>query len=208
MFYLIIRALAIVLYKILFRLQAYGRKNVPQTGGFILASNHASYLDPPALAATCPRKLCFLAKEELFKIVFLKQLISALNTYPVNSRSADFSSLRRAIKELKQGKGLTIFPEGRRTADGRIDQPSKGIGFLAAKTAVPIVPAFIEGSNKAWPVDSKFIRPKKIKVYFGKAIQPQQLRGQLQGEEYYQRIAEATMEEISRLRQNSKKRRG
>ena len=64
MFYWTIRNLALVLYKILFRLQAFGRQNIPLKGGFILASNHASYLDPPALAAACPRELSFLALDE------------------------------------------------------------------------------------------------------------------------------------------------
>jgi len=201
MLYLILRSLTFILCKILFRLQVFGRENIPLKGSFILASNHTSYLDPPLLGAACPRVLSFLAKEELFKIAFLGRLISDLNVYPVNSQSGDFGSLRRAIRELKAGKPFTIFPEGRRTADGRLQEPMRGVGLLAAKAEVPIIPAFIEGSNRALPVHSKFIRPKKIKVYFGRALRPQGISVQLKGRDLYQAIAVRIMEEIGRLRE-------
>ncbi len=226
MLYLSVRFLTIVLFKILFRLQAFGRGNIPLKGGFILAANHTSYLDPPVLAAACPRKLCFLAKEELFKTAFsrkspsgislsdfrsgiryilsytIRKLISSLNTYPINKQSGDFGSLRRAMRELEAGRPLAIFPEGRRISGGELAQPSKGIGFLAAKAGVPIVPAFIEGASGALPVGGKFIRPKKIRVYFGRALKPQELIRRLKGKDYYQSIAELTMNEIARLKEN------
>ncbi|GAI50873.1 unnamed protein product, partial [marine sediment metagenome] len=122
MFYLIVRSLAMVLFKVLFRLQVSGLENIPLKGGFILAGNHISYLDPPALGAACPRKLRFLAKEELF-IGALGRLIANLNTFPIKGQPGDLMSLRRAIKELEAGRALAIFPEGRRTADGRLGEP-------------------------------------------------------------------------------------
>ena len=166
MLYLIIRSLSIVLYKVLFRLQAFGRGNIPLKGGVIIASNHLSYLDPPALSAACPRVLSFLALEGLFKNVLFGRFITALNVFPIDTQSGDPSGLRRDIRELEQGRAIGIFPEGRRTPDAKLDEPKPGVGFLAAKTGVPIVPVFIEGSNRALPIDSKFIRPTKIKVYF------------------------------------------
>ena len=205
MLYLSVRFLAIVLFKILFRLQAFGRENIPLKGGFILAGNHTSYLDPPVLAAACPRKLHFLAKEELFKTAFLKKLINSLNTFPINNQSGDLGSLRRAMKELKAGRPLVIFPEGRRASGGELVQPLKGIGFLAAKAGVSIVPTFIEGASGALPIGSKFVRPKKIRVYFGRAFKPQEIIRRLKGKDYYRSIAELTMNEIARLKENTKK---
>ncbi|MBU4140769.1 MAG: 1-acyl-sn-glycerol-3-phosphate acyltransferase [Candidatus Omnitrophica bacterium] len=199
MLYLIVRSLAIGFFKVLFRLQVLGLENIPLKGGFILASNHASYLDPPALAAVCPRKLCFLAKEELF-IGVLGRLIANLNAFPIKGQPGELVSLRRAIKELQAGRALAIFPEGRRTAGGRLGKPMPGVGLLAAKTGVCIVPAFIEGSNRALPIDSKFIRLKKIKVYFGKPLWPQAVSARLAGEDFYQALAARTMEEIGRLK--------
>ena len=196
---MIARSLAIVLFKVLFRLQVSGLENIPLKGGFILASNHISYLDPPALGAVCPRKLRFLAKEELFTGV-LGRLIANLNTFPIKGQPGDLMSLRRAIKELEAGRALAIFPEGRRTADGRLGEPMPGVGLLAAKAGVCIVPAFVEGSNRALPIGSKFIRLEKIKVYFGKAFWPQELSPGLNSQDFYQGIAARTMEEIGRLK--------
>lgn len=204
MFYLIVRSLAVVLFKVLFRLQVSGLENIPLKGGFILAGNHISYLDPPALGIACPRKLCFLAKEELFKGTF-GRLLANLNVFPIKGRPGELMSLRRAIKELEAGRPLTIFPEGRRTADGRLGEPMPGVGLLAAKAGVCIVPAFIEGSNRALPIDSKFIRLKKIKVYFGKALWPQELSPGLNSQDFYQGIAARAMEEIGRLKPRAKK---
>lgn len=195
---MIIRFLAIVLFKIFFRLQAFGRKGIPSQGGVILAANHASYIDPPVLGAACPRKVYFLAKEEIFRNAFFGRFISALHAFPV-SQSGDLKSLRRAIRELKAGRVLTIFPEGRRVADGESQKPLKGIGLLAAKADVPIVPAYIEGSGRALPIGSKFIRPKKVRVYFGRPIAPQ-VDIRLSGDNFYQALAEKTMQEVARLK--------
>lgn len=203
MLYVIIRSLAIFLFKILFRLEVFGQENIPLQGGFILASNHTSYLDPPLLGAASRRVLSYMAKEELFQNPLLARLITALNSFAVKSQSADLKSLRRALQELEKGQGLVIFPEGRRTADGQLDEPLGGVGFLAAKADVPIVPAFIEGSFRAFPVHSKFIRPKKIRVYFGQAIYLKDAQLSLQGKGLYQQIAESAMQEINKLKELS-----
>ena len=201
MLYLIIRTLALILSKLLFRLQAFGQNNIPLKGGFILASNHTSYLDPPILAAACPRVLSFIAKEELFKNAFFGRFITAMNAFPLKTETADLKALRWAIGALKAGGAVAIFPEGGRTTDGELDEPLKGVGFIAAKANVPIIPVFIEGSNRALPVNSKFIRPKKIKVYFGQPIKLEEFNLQAEDPDLYQRIAQRTMEKIRKLRE-------
>lgn len=203
MLYVIVRYVTMVLLKILFRLQAFGLGNIPLKGGFILASNHASYLDPPALAVACPRALSFLAKEELFTNNLFGHFLRNVNVFPLKTQSGALKALRWAIRELSAGKALVIFPEGRRTFDSELEEPMRGIGFLTTKTAVPIIPAFIEGSNRALPVHAKFIRPKKIKVYFGRAIWPQKLGPPLNRRDFYRVIAERTMEEIRRLKEQN-----
>ena len=114
-------------------------------------------------------------KEGLFKSVYFGRFIRALNAFPLRTHFADVRSLRWAIKELQAGKALIIFPEGGRSVTGELDEPQAGVGFLALKAGVRIVPAFIAGANHALPFDSKFIRLKKIKVYFGQAIEPEKI---------------------------------
>ena len=200
MLYSIIRSIAIILFKVLFRLQAFGVGNIPLKGGFILASNHASYLDPPILGAACPRVLSYLGKEGLFKNALFGRFLSALNVIPIKTHSGDIAALRRAIEGLKEERPLAIFPEGGRFNDGRLHQPLEGIGLIAAKTFAPIVPAFIAGSSKAMPVDSKFIYPKKIRIYFGEPIWPKEISSELHGRSLYQVIAAKTMKEIGHLK--------
>ena len=78
-----------------------------------------------------------------------------------------------------------------------------GIGLIAAKAKVPIVPAFIKGSNKALPLNSKLIQPKKIRIYFGKPFWPEEFGQKFKKTELYQAIAEMTMQRIAQLKEVS-----
>lgn len=202
MFYLLIRNLALILCTILFRLQVFGKNNIPRQGGFILAANHTSYLDPPLLAVASPRVFSFLAKEELFRLPVFGRFIRALNAFPLKTNTADVKALRWAIQELESGGAIIIFPEGGRITEGQLVKPLKGVGFLAVKANCPIVPAYIEGSSQALPLNSRLVRPRKVKVYFGQPIKSRQLNSQLSDTELYQQIAQKTMEEIRRLRRS------
>lgn len=200
MFYFFIRILTLILFTIYFRLQVFGKNNIPRQGGFILAANHTSYLDPPVLAAASPRVFFFLAREELFRLPVFGRFIRALNAFPLRTHAGDVKALRWAITELKAGEAVIIFPEGGRTAEGELVKPSKGVGFLAVKANCPIIPAFIEGSNRALPINSRLVRPRKIKVYFGQPIKSEQLSSQPSEGGLYQQLAQKTMEEIRKLK--------
>ncbi|MCM8795169.1 MAG: 1-acyl-sn-glycerol-3-phosphate acyltransferase [Candidatus Omnitrophica bacterium] len=170
MLYLFLKPIAILLFKFLFHIKVFGKENIPKRGGFILASNHISYLDPVTLGVACPRRLNFMAKEELFQNPWFSWFISRLGAFPVKRNSADLSALKEAIRRLRQSEVLTIFPEGSRRIDGTSTEPQAGIGFLVAKLALPVVPAFIKGTDIALPKGAKFIRFHQIYVYFGKQI--------------------------------------
>jgi 1-acyl-sn-glycerol-3-phosphate acyltransferase len=170
MLYRIGKFLFACVFKILLRTEVFGLKNIPPEGGFILASNHSSYLDPVVLGVACPEELNFMAKEELFKNHFFGWLLRKVNAFPVKRDSGDLSAMKEAMRRLKNGQALLLFPEGGRQTDGKLGPPEAGIGFLAAKLNVPIVPAFLRGTEIALPQEGKFIRPHKVYVYFGKQI--------------------------------------
>lgn len=202
---MIVRFLAFLLFKIYCRLEIYGRTNIPRQGGFILAGNHASFLDPPLLGAACPRIVSFVAKEALFQYPLFGRFITALNAFPIKTHSADIGSLRLAMSKLQQGKALVLFPEGGRSPDGQLTAPLAGVGLLAAKTNVPIIPAFIQGSDRAMSVHSNLIKPKKIRVYFGPAIWPDKIGDPaMDNKDRYQLIANTTMAAIGSLKQQAK----
>lgn len=182
----------VFIFRLIFRLKVFGKENIPKRGGFILASNHASFLDPIVLGVASPRKLNFMAKNDLFRNPLLSRLISNVGAFPVKRHSADLSALKEAIKRVKSGNALVLFPAGTRQVEGLADEVEPGIGFLAAKLNVPVIPAFIIGTDKAFPKNAKFIRPHKVCVYFGKEI-PIERRMPYQG------IAQQIMENIRHL---------
>ncbi len=196
MLYWVVRLFAFLILKIVFGMRIFGRKHIPKKGGFILASNHTSYLDPIALAAACPRKLDFMAKEELFSNPLFAGFLSRVGAFAVKRNSADLSALKEAMRRVEQGGALALFPEGSRRFDGVSTQPHAGIGFLAAKLNVPVIPVFIRGSDSALPKGAKFIRPVRICVYFGKEISVEKNLA-------YQDIAYAIMVHIRQLEENS-----
>lgn len=197
MLYSIIKNLSALLCKLLFRIKVSGRENIPAEGGFILASNHLSLLDPVVLAVSCPRKLNFIARHDLFRNPLFSGLISNVGAFAVKRGSPDISALKEGIKRVVSGGGLLIFPEGGRQRDTPNPKPHKGIGFIAAKTGAWVIPAFISGTDKALPVGAKFIRLAKISVHFGKRISTEAALP-------YEEIADKIMNDIRRIKLNER----
>ncbi|MCM8800560.1 MAG: 1-acyl-sn-glycerol-3-phosphate acyltransferase [Candidatus Omnitrophica bacterium] len=192
MLYSFLKPIAVFLFKLLFRLEIYGKDYIPKEGGFILASNHVSYLDPIVLGVACSRRLNFMAKEELFENPVFSRFISLLGAFPVKRDSADLSAIKEAMRRLKKGMVLVLFPEGSRRFDGYKLKPYSGIGFLSAKLNVPVVPVFIHGTDRALPKNAKFIRLTKISLHFGKKIS-------FGKDMPYPEIARIVMERINQL---------
>ena len=194
MFYRLARDLLVIpFFKVYFRMKVKGEENIPKSGGFIVACNHVSYLDPLALGAASPRDLNFMARDSLFRVPVFGRLIAAVDAFPVKRDSADKSALKEAIRRVRRGLGLALFPEGTRQDSLETNvRPQAGIGFLAAKLAVPVVPAFISGTEKALPKRAKFIRKAQVSVSFGKQIS-------IEGRMPYEDIAMRIMDDIRHL---------
>jgi 1-acyl-sn-glycerol-3-phosphate acyltransferase len=154
----------------LFHISVQGRENIPVSNGFILASNHTSYLDPIILGVVCHKELYFVVKRELFRLGAFSWLIKNLNTFPITRGQPELSALKKILKKLRQGGIVVIFPEGTRSKDGRLGKPEKGAGLIAIKSNLPVVPVYIQGTYEALPVGSRCIRLNPIKVWFGKPI--------------------------------------
>ncbi|MEM1173023.1 MAG: lysophospholipid acyltransferase family protein [Cyanobacteria bacterium P01_H01_bin.35] len=130
-----------------FHSNIYGAENVPQQGPLVIVSNHASDLDPPILSVSVRRPVAYMAKEELFDVPILKQIINLYGAYPVKRGSADRSAIRSAINSLVEGWAAGIFLQGTRTPDGRITEPKLGAALVAAKAKVPLLPVCIWGTH-------------------------------------------------------------
>lgn len=187
-----LRPFASTIFKILFHLEVKGKQFLPKKGGFILASNHASNLDPVVLGVATPKRLSFMAKEELFLNPLFGFIIHILGAFPVKRGSPDLSAIKEAIRRLEREDCLVIFPQGRRSSENL--EASAGVGFLAIKTKVPVIPVYIKGTDKILPKGKKTVSIGKIKVKFGNPIILKE-----KGGKSYQDIAEQIMVDIGRL---------
>ena len=144
----------------------------PENEKFIVACNHASNLDPLIVGCFFPRRLRYLAKEELFKGWFLGTCIRALGALPVSreSNSSAAAALKSFMKLYQEGNDVLIFPEGGRTLDGKLQPLEAGVALVAAHERAPILPVFIHGSFRAMPPGSAFVKPTKLRVTFGKPL--------------------------------------
>lgn len=162
--------LAFIIFKLLFRIRIDGRENIPSHGGVILASNHLSYLDPIVLGLLTPRKMNYVAKEELFGNFLFRLLIEKLGAFPLKRGRMDRFAYGKAISALEKGGILALFPEGTRSRGGRLGNFKRGVSRIALKAGVPIVPIVIRGTDEALPRGRKIIRLVRIKVRVGKAL--------------------------------------
>ena len=170
MLYHIGKFLCTVFFKILFNFEVTGRENIPPSGGFIFASNHVSFLDPLALGVASPRRLSFMAQHDLFFNSLFGGLISRLGAFAVRRGAPDLAAFREAMRRISEGAALVIFPEGQRVVKGESVEPGAGVGFLAQKLNVPVIPAFIKGTDVALPKGARFIRPSRVSVRIGRQI--------------------------------------
>ena len=191
----IVKSLAFVLSKAYFRVQIIGSENIPKKGGFILASNHISNLDPIVLAAVCFRELSFIAKDSLFKNPVARWLLLNLGAFPIKRDSLDVGAIKETIDKLRLGEAILMFPQGTRKDFNPLDQPKAGVAMIAQKADVPILPAFIKGTDLAMPRGGKLIKPVKVSVVFGKKIF-------IEGGQAYEQAASEVMRHIGRLAGN------
>lgn len=192
MFYFFGKSLCAAFFVFIFRIEVSGSENIPSSGGFILASNHVSFLDPLALGVASPRRLSFMAQHDLFFNPLFSWLISNLGAFAVRKDAPGLAAFKEAMRRINRGAALVIFPEGRRVPKGENAEPEAGIGFLAQKLNVPVIPAFIRGTEAALPKGARFIRPTEVTVHFGKQI-PVERRAP------YEETAQQIMREIRRL---------
>lgn len=165
----IIRYIVYGFFKICFRLKVRNARFLPESGGVIIAANHTSYLDPPIIGVCLNRRPTFIAKSSLFKIPLVGQIIKAYSI-GVKRENPTPSTIKKALRVLRDGGALVIFPEGGRSHDGSLKDIKRGVGLLASLSDVPVVPACIKGAHRALPVGARVPRPKKIEVVFGRPI--------------------------------------
>jgi long-chain acyl-CoA synthetase len=211
-----VRLLAAVLFGLnralmygLFRLKVEGREHLPEAGPYLLAPNHASYLDPFAVGAALSwsqlRQLYWAGWSGLLFRGPLTRLFSrASRVLPVDPEGGLTSTLPLGIAALERGNALCWFPEGARSTDGRLHRFLPGAGLLLERTQVPAVPVFIGGSYAAWPPGRALPRLRPLLVRFGRpltfaAAAADAERGAAAAAERHRRIADQLHDAVAAL---------
>jgi 1-acyl-sn-glycerol-3-phosphate acyltransferase len=152
--------------RLLFRIRFVGVEHIPPAGGVVIAPNHVSYLDPILISIPMRRPLHYLALEPFFRIPVLGAVMRWHRAMPIHEGEVNEEATRAALRLLRSGEPLVIFPEGGRSRDGRPQAFRPGAFRLALATRVPVLPVTIDGAFEVWPVGRSLPRPGRITITY------------------------------------------
>jgi 1-acyl-sn-glycerol-3-phosphate acyltransferase len=173
-FYFIVGALSSLPVRLLYRLRASGKENLPESGGYVLSANHLSNLDPWPLGLPLwpKRQVRFMAKAELFRAP-LSPVLRLLGAFRVQRGFGDDSAINTAVGLARDGEVVAIFPEGTRREKGllrrRRARPHTGAARIALEAGVPLIPAAIAGTDR-------LTRLAPLRVVYGPPVELEDLR--------------------------------
>ena len=144
-----------------FGLRAVGREHVPATGPLLLVANHQSFLDPWLVGQSAPRRIRYLARDNLFKNRLFGGLIRAYGAVPID-RGFGKEGLQTVLTLLGQGNAVLVFAEGERSRTGELQPLKPGVALLLKKARCPVVPVGIAGAFETWPRSQKWPRPRPL----------------------------------------------
>ena len=147
MFYRVAKFICYIFFRYICRWEVKGQENFPLEGPVVVVSNHVSLWDPVAVGVAVPRPVRFMAKEELFRIPLLGQLIRALGAFPVRRGRSDRQAWKESLEILRSGQVLGMFPEGTRVRTGELGAFHNGAAVLSLKTGAPLVPVAVKGTQ-------------------------------------------------------------
>ena len=155
-----------------FGLTLAGIEHIPKSGPLIVTPNHQTYADPAFVTIPIRRRVYYMAWSRLFEIPLFNVAIRRLRAFPVQTESTDSSAAREAVRLLRAGQVLMIFPEGKRTHTGSVERFKPGAFRLAASLRVPVLPVTIAGGHESWPPGQVFPRRGRITITYHAPLEP------------------------------------
>ncbi len=200
-YYLTIKFVRFV-YTVLFGMRVRNSFRAESGQHYIFAANHISYFDPPAVSVTLPREVHFVAKESLFKVWWLGPVIRFYNSFPIKKGVFDREAMATSLAILERRRSLLIFPEGGRISGGELGSARSGVGYIAVRSGVPVVPVYLEGTDR---LKDSFFRKTRVRVVHGRPIRiPPELLPELRAEDeraIYRRHSDMVMAAIQALKE-------
>jgi 1-acyl-sn-glycerol-3-phosphate acyltransferase len=171
LYYGVGKFLSSIIFRLIFRTHIVGRERVPREGGLLVVCNHISFVDPPLLGAVMPRPVEFMTMVELFRKPWLAKLLRTVGCFPVDRSRIDHRAAREAIRRLRAGRCVVIFPEGgiRHTEQSVLGgEPvfKPGAGSIALLGEAAILPVIVRGTRKVYDARN-WVRRETLSITFG-----------------------------------------
>ena len=189
----------VVLHDIFFPGDVSGLDNIPRAGSFLIAANHASFLDPPFIGCHVPRPMAYFARKTLWRGGLASWWLNSVGCIPVDRDGSDVAAIKHVLRAQAAGRALVLFPEGTRSADGALQPPKAGVGLIACRAQVPVVPARIFNSHLALGRTGPPRPGTRVSVVYGRPLLPADFDEPAAGKARYQRASETIMAAIGAL---------
>jgi 1-acyl-sn-glycerol-3-phosphate acyltransferase len=185
------------LFGVFYKIDIQGYENIPEPGdGYVLCANHSCWFDPLLIGSHYPDNLYFMAKKELFESPILGFLVRKLNAFPVDRNGSDLKAIKTAVKILREGKILGIFPEGTRNLSGK-PRSKAGVAIIAIKAKKNVLPVAIAA-------EKKYRVFTRISIVIGKMINLEEYHSTKKiSKEKYQSISDDIMKNIYILKDSN-----
>lgn len=174
-FYYLYLTIAYLFVKLVYPCHVTGRENIPSEGPLVVCANHSSLMDPIMIAVYFGYKhqVFFMAKAELFQIPILSGILRSAGVFPVQRGETDIGAIRTAMKHLKSGDIIMLFPEGKRVAENESVAAKAGAVRIAAKVKAPILPVWLTSGKKAFRHSEMVIgKPFSQSLPYGRNYEP------------------------------------
>ncbi len=194
-FYAFARKVVKGFFNFIYRIRIVGTENEPKDAPFIVCSNHISNADVIVLGLGIEHQLRYMAKAELFKVPLLRHLIRILGAFPIKRGSADVAAIKTCLKLLSEGEVVAVFPQGTRCpgVDVRDTEPKSGVGMIAYRSGVPVLPVYLETRN------NKHLIFRRNTVHIGKPITPEEFGFEGGNKNEYERASKLIFDRIVEL---------
>lgn len=197
--YSFLKKIAVIVFRLIYRINVYGQENILNQGNLIICANHTHNFDPIIISLVYPRQIFWMAKKQLFKYKIPAYFLEKLGAFPVDREETDLSTIKKSLKILKNDGVLGIFPEGTRVKKVDIENAKPGVGLIAIKTNATVLPVFIEGNYKLF---------SRINVYFGEAIDLSEYQNKKPSKDDYLLISKNILKSIYSIKQRGWKNSG